>query len=542
MPPDEFARRWESIPDEKTRADALRMRFRFDRAAFLRYCFPEMYELPWNEFHLAELGRDVPAWKDRKRKPNVRRAVAAPRGVAKTTLVKGEIVHDVVYDLERFVVVLSAEERLALSINAHIRSLFKQADSPLAKLYGPFKVTGQTEEFQVWVRDRKRPVAFLARSFGTQVRGANYNAQRPTKFVIDDGERPDRVRNPDQRKIWWEFLTQDILKAGPASGGALIEWRGTVLHNDSILARLLKQPGWASEKWKAIKAWPLRQDLWEQCHRIWADLANPMAVDDARAFYELNQEEMDRGVDVLDPVTRPIFACYEIIWSEGLASFLKELQNEPRDPSAALFDASRMAKCRVVGDRVIAADGREIPLSQLAIYAHLDPALGKDAGMPGDSGAGAGDYASLAVVGRDQHGYGYLLDVWMRRARPTEQLQAFWELHDRWHFTRFSIEVNGFQALMGRDFRRMQIERRDAGQSWQVPIDEDTSSTPKDERIASLEPAVANGWLQFNEALPREVIAQFEDFPGADHDDAPDSVEGAWRNSRNPSRGGGRIV
>ena len=52
----------------------------------------------------------------------------------------------------------------------------------------------------------------------------------------------------------------------------------------------------------------------------------------------------------------------------------------------------------------------------------------------------------------------------------------------------------------------------------------------KEDRIETLEPAIANGWLAFNQRdLPPEFWTQFRQFPSADHNDAPDAVKGACR-------------
>ena len=52
----------------------------------------------------------------------------------------------------------------------------------------------------------------------------------------------------------------------------------------------------------------------------------------------------------------------------------------------------------------------------------------------------------------------------------------------------------------------------------------------KEDRIGTLEPPIANGWLAFNERdLPGEFWKQFRQFPTADHNDAPDAVQGACR-------------
>ena len=52
----------------------------------------------------------------------------------------------------------------------------------------------------------------------------------------------------------------------------------------------------------------------------------------------------------------------------------------------------------------------------------------------------------------------------------------------------------------------------------------------KEESIATLEPAIKNGWLAFNEVgLPPDSWKQFREFPDSEHDDAPDAVQGANR-------------
>jgi predicted phage terminase large subunit-like protein len=514
------------------------MRFRYDAASFARYCFPERFDRPFNAFQRSLLEQEKERWESRQA-PD-REATAAPRGYAKSTIGSFvEVLHDIVYDLEVFIVILSNGADLAIDLVEDLKVALEDPESPLNELYGPFDVDGTKSDFTVSVRGRPS-IRLLAKSFGKQIRGIKHRGRRPSKVLVDDGEHSDRVRSPDQRRKTWAYLTSDILKVGYRYTTYRI--RGTVLHPDSMLANALGTPGWRSKKWRAIISWPKRPELWAQCHAIWADLTNEFAVEDAKAFYELNRAEMDEGAEVLDPIGEPLFACYEAIWSEGLAAFLREKQNDPTDPSTRLFDLSTAARCKVAEGKVITAEGREVPFGELVFYAHLDPALGKKAGMPGDTGSGAGDYGAIAVIGRDRFGYGFVVEVWMRRARPDQQLEALWEIHERWGLARASIESNGFQALIGRDFRKMQEERRKADKVWQLPIDEDESTSEKTERIASMQPAVANRWLQFSTTLPPEVTAQIEEFPTGSHDDAPDAIEAAWRMSRAPRQSGGRVV
>ena len=49
----------------------------------------------------------------------------------------------------------------------------------------------------------------------------------------------------------------------------------------------------------------------------------------------------------------------------------------------------------------------------------------------------------------------------------------------------------------------------------------------KIERIAALQPSIANGWLAFNETLPEVFMRQMRQFPTGDFCDGPDALHGA---------------
>ena len=57
----------------------------------------------------------------------------------------------------------------------------------------------------------------------------------------------------------------------------------------------------------------------------------------------------------------------------------------------------------------------------------------------------------------------------------------------------------------------------------------------KGERIAGLEAPISNGWLAFRKSkdhgtdeLPKVFMDQMREFPIADFNDGPDSLQGAW--------------
>lgn len=524
---EEFLREIEDL-DDADQAEALRMRFRYDLEGWCRYCWPDRFDLPFNALHRALFkAADLRHWQERRAaRQVVRDAVAAPRSYAKSTISSfALLVHAIVYDLEAYIILLSTDQRLSFGLSRDLRNALLAPDSPLAGLYGPFKVTGVVSEWEVSVRGRPT-IAVLASSFGGSVRGAKHPTRgiRPTRVVIDDGEHKDRVRNPDQRRIWWDFLTKDVLKLGDRKGGAVYEVRGTVLHTDAMLARLMADPGWRSSRWKAIISWPDRPEFWERCGAIWKDLTlGEYREPAARAFYEAHREEMDAGVEVLDPGAEGIFELYQQIWGEGLASFLQEKQNDPVDPTTAIFVPEKFARCRVVTDRrglvVVTPTGRQVPVRDLRLRARWDPATGTP----------HGDYASIAVLGRDSYGYTFVLECWMAKAKPSGQIEAAWRIAERWGLKRMSLESNGFQELVLEPFARQRRERQELGQYWQLSILEEPTSENKEGRIASLEPDTTNGWLMFSDLVPQEVLLQFGEFPSGSHDDGPDAIQWAWK-------------
>ena len=163
-----------------------------------------------------------------------------------------------------------------------------------------------------------------------------------------------------------------------------------------------------------------------------------------------------------------------------------------------------------------------IRLADLTIAAFLDPATGRRVAR------GEGDYAAIATVGRDPAGFFYVLDAWLRRAPPSEQIRALFDLNERWNYCLVGIETNCFQELLLTPIEEERQRRRAAGsRRWQMPVRPVRQAGNKQDRISKLEPMVESGQLRFAADLPEEFWRQLEAFPRARHDDGLDAVEGA---------------
>lgn len=500
--------------------DYLWLRCRVDVALFCSICLPDRLEEPFSALHWHFLERAKPSWRDRSE--TRRLADAAPRGAAKSTIESyAQILHDVVYGIEAFIGIISTTYPLAEGL---VSDLFQTLKTPelhpdLHELYGPIRIEGSRTDFVAYAEGQDaQGTRISAFSFGGSVRGEKHSGVRFTKILIDDGEHPERVRSPEQRRKTWAFLSQDILKAGRR--GSVYRVIGTVLHPDSMLNRLLDDPGWQATRWKSVISWPRDMRQWDRCRRLWGDLSDPDRESTARQFYERHRAKMDDGAEVLWPEHESLYELMMLRWAEGEAAFSYEKQNEPVDPALQVFEPTRFERCRFASNWVETVDGRRIALNDLELSCWLDPRASREITR--------GDYAAIALVGRDEHGYFYVLRVSMARDSAARQIDRLWEIYDLvGPRCRYAYEDNGFQSLLEIPLEQARQERVRAGRSATMAVEGYTSTTNKMNRIMSLAPRIANGWIQFAEDLPPELMDQFRSIPTGSHDDGPDAVERA---------------
>ena len=103
------------------------------------------------------------------------------------------------------------------------------------------------------------------------------------------------------------------------------------------------------------------------------------------------------------------------------------------------------------------------------------------------------------------------------------------------NYEKFAVETNLFRGLLlenlVRERKRRETERRKQGMAnygIKVPFYEIENREKKEKRVFTLEPKVNHGWICFNRSLSMEFMDQVEQFPVADHDDAPDALEMLW--------------
>jgi len=428
------------------------------------------------------------------------------------------------------VVIISNTEPLATQKLKDIRNEIL-ANPELQDTYGvrfPVKRPGET---QFIVESQAGQVAFMAFGRGAQVRGVRFGAYRPTKVICDDVEHSDEVHNERIRQKTHDWFFEDVVKVGDT--GTTIEVVGTVLHKQSLLSELIRNPAYDGEIYKSVISWADRQDLWEKWERIYTDLDNDKRSEDAQRFYEENRAEMLKGTKVLWPEKEDYLALMKEMIEIGKRAFWKEKQNSPLGADEAVFDRVHWYRETSINNGqtrgiVIESTDAFIAYSKLTpnAYGVLDPSTGQVKAKSGK----LGDWTCLLSGFKDPNGRVLVHEDWTKRVPPTKYIEAIFEHHEKYQYQKFGVETNLYRNLLMPNIlaERQRREAQRNGELLKLPFYDIEQVENKTERIYRLEPKVSHGWIVFNRALSQEFKQQLEDFPHADHDDCPDALEMLW--------------
>ncbi len=516
--------------DRKTAHEWIKIRCSEDFELFCRLFFRHYCALEFNKFH-----RDTfDFFQEHKRA--IRSVDCAPRGYAKSTLkTLLKPLHDICYGLEKYILFISATKAQSNQKLKDVRAEILD-NVALCDVYGlgfESKRPG-TEAFQVQTPDGS--IYLQTVSSGTEIRGLRFREYRPTKIILDDVEDSEEVNNPELREDLYNWLMEVVANLGTKETS--IEIVGTVLHRDSLLMRLTRNPAYRSRIYKAVIQWSTRQDLWDEWRRIYHDLDDDKRAEKAFKFFEKNKKEMLKDTEVLWPEKESYYDLMLEMEEKGRRAFMKEKQNAPLPSDEALFDNIwwyREETRKGVKGFLIERTNSFIPMESLEAFGALDPATGE-----GSNKKGKGlDYATISS-GYKQflNGGGCRLFVhadFTKKAKPSRYIRAIFEHHQMMSFVKFAVETNLYRGLLMENIKRerknVEKELKKTGvKQWaiRVPFYEIDNRENKIKRIFTLEPKINNGYILFNRALSIDYMNMIEEFPKADHDDAPDSLEMLW--------------
>lgn len=473
-------------------ASARRQAASADLQAFARTYFPHYVTRANSVLHDYLYAR-LPAIADSARSET--EAIAAPRGEAKSTLTSQIFVlWCAATGRKRYCMIgMDAFDQAALMLEAIKAEL--EANPRLARDFP--ELCGRGPVWQAGVVVTANRVKIEAVGSGKRIRGRRHGPHRPDLFVGDDLENDDNVRTPEQRDKLQAWLNQAVLKLGGAGEKFDCIVIGTLLHYDSVLARLLKNPLWSGQRFRALMRWPDRMDLWD----AWEALLLAQGEAAAQAWYAERQAAMEAGAQVSWPAGRPLYTLMSLRARDGHAAFDSELQNDPLSDDAAPF-----------------AKAIQFWVDRRADWVFVgacDPSLGK---------AGAGRDPSALLVGGFNRQTGVLdvVEALIRKRLPDRIIEDVIALQAEYRCLLWVIETVQFQA-----FLYSELVKRSAARGIPVPARAVTPLADKALRIESLQPHMANGLIRLH---PSQVtlIDQLRHFPKADHDDGPDALHMLW--------------
>lgn len=501
-----------------TGEDGLRRKLgAIDMEFFGRAYFPHYFSRPSPEFH-RELdaiwqqgvlkGRYPLTPADTKaisRLPGVRRAVAAPRGHAKSTNLtfKGTM-HSTLYGYKHYPIIISDSSEQAEGFLDNIRVEFEE-NTAILEDFG--SLAGSVWRSNVLVT--KTNIKIEAIGSGKKIRGRKHRNWRPDLIILDDVENDENVRTPEQRKKLKDWFDKAVSKSGDDYTD--IVYIGTLLHYDSLLAKTLTNPAYRSIKYKAVIQFSQADDLWQQWEAIFTDLSNDDRESEALAFFQAHKEAMLEGTQVLWEEKLSYYDLMVMRVSEGEASFNSEEQNEPINPDDCLF----------MEEWFDYYNEAEVNFGDPAFdfFGFIDPSLGKTK---------RSDFSAIVTLAKHKgSGYMYVVDADIERRHP-DRIIADVLAKERWlrasfghGYRKLGAETNQFQW-----FLKEELAKASAKAGLYLPIEEVQQTSDKVMRIQTLQPDVKNKYIKFNRRHKR-LLEQLTQFPMGAHDDGPDALEGA---------------
>lgn len=432
-----------------------------------------------------------------------RQVVAAPRGHAKSTnFTFKDSLHAILYEYKHYILILSDSSDQAEGFLDDIKTEFEEngnilMDFGILKSKKMWRTSGILTSTNIKVE---------AIGSGKKVRGRRHKNWRPDLIVLDDIENDENVNTPEQRRKLKNWYDKAVSKAGDTYTD--IVYIGTILHYDSLLSKVLKNPEYECRKYRAVISEAVNQKLWDEWERIYNNLFDEEHKAHAREFYEAHEGEMLLGTEVLWEEKMSYYKLMVMKVSEGVASFNSELQNDPIDPENATFNPEWFDYYE--------EEMMDWKSPEFIFIGANDPSLGKNK----DS-----DTSSIINLALHlQTGYMYVVDASVEKRKADVIIDDVFQMSRRLKrdygkgFYKFGVETVQFQY-----FFKEVMAQKSAEQGEYLPIEEINSSANKILRIESLQPVIKNKYLKFNRKH-KSLLQQLEEFPMGRNDDAPDGL------------------
>lgn len=398
-------------------------------------------------------------------------AIIEPRGHAKTTWLRVDVIHDIVYEHEPFIGLISATANDAYASIAYVK-LQLESNELLRSTYGNLVPALDPRRRRRW-RDNhietvnrvegKDGVVVISRGAG-KGRGMNIKGRRPTKLILDDIESDEQVRSEVRRQKMEQWLFNVIIPSLDPEKGKF-KMVGTVLHYQCLVLQVFHKYGGVRRAAleKDGKASLAGEPLWPA---VWS---LPKLME--------RKEEM------------------------GTFNFSQEYLNEPMSDENADVKLAWIVRC----GNIDLYDGQQRP--QWSIHSGLDPAI---------SLKQTADETAMVTVARkkvtpDNKVKIVVVSAVHGKWNMSGIVQQAKRVFDRYPHERFICETVAFQEGLRQMLNMNGVPAR--------------ASTPKGDKRSRLQRIV--GLIEFANIEfmqgTEDLITQLVQFPNTDEDDLVDA-------------------
>ena len=193
--------------------------------------------------------------------------LCAPRDHAKSTALTFDyMLAEVCFRVSDYAILIGSTEDMAAEQLSNIREELSENEDLRAE-FGISHFEKESTTDIIVVCDDGHRFRILARGAEQKIRGKMWKGKRPNLIVADDMEDDEQVENKDRRIKFRRWFFRAAKQALSRTGK--IRVHGTILHEDSLLARLRKNKTWKFLFFKAHEAfddftnilWP---DAWPE--------------------------------------------------------------------------------------------------------------------------------------------------------------------------------------------------------------------------------------------------------------------------------------
>lgn len=212
-----------------------------DTSVFCKTFFPDVFYRPFGPIH-KEIFRILDD-------DSIQKAViAAPRGIGKSSIVNmAYLAKKILYRESKYIVPLSESGEMAVE-QANNLKMELDGSYDISKVFPDFttgKFDLETDAMKQWVTGSG--IKVLPRGAGQQIRGRRHGHHRPDLFIVDDLESDEAVMNEERRTKLFSWFKSAVVNSVDRGSK---DWRiiiiGTILHEDSLLSKLMRDPTWHS--------------------------------------------------------------------------------------------------------------------------------------------------------------------------------------------------------------------------------------------------------------------------------------------------------